>query len=84
MTKMIKELIPGKLYTSHNLLVAYYNKTQKEYIIVPKGDIFTYISTEPFQNDFKTCVHFNIIFKDKFLYVEKPTLKWFLDQIIVI
>ena len=78
---MIKELIPGKLYAPNILLVAYYDKIQKQFALITKKDIFMYIGIEPYQNHFKICIHFHIIFKDKFLYVEKPTLEIFLSQI---
>lgn len=78
---MIKELIPGKLYTPKLLFVAYYDKIQKQFTLIPKNNIFMYIGFEPYKNHFKKCVHIHIILKDKFLYVEKPTLECFLSQI---
>jgi hypothetical protein len=75
-------LTPGKLYkTNKAVFVAFYNKTQKDFIVIHGNDVFLYLNHEPYEDGNKKCIHFNIIFKDKFLHVEKPTLEWFLKQI---
>jgi len=75
-------LTPGKLYRNNSFpWIAFYNKTQKDFIIIPKDGIFLYLNHEPYEDGYKKCIHFNIIFEDKILYIEKATLERVLSQI---
>ena len=75
-------LVPGKLYRNNSFgWLAFYNKIQKDCSYIPQNSIFLYLNHEPYEDGYKKCIHFNIIFEDKFLYIEKATLERFLSQI---